>query len=56
VIEDRYEDIVFVFEVEIDGSVRDAGFFGDVGDLGIEEAASGEDLDGRPKNGLIFPD
>ena len=53
-LEDRDEQVVFAFEVEIDRAGGDAGGAGDVGDLGVEEAALGEDVDGGAEDGVAF--
>ena len=45
-LEDRDEQVVLAAEVEVDGAGGDAGGAGDVGDLRVEEAALGEDVDG----------
>ena len=45
-LEDRDEQVVLAAEVEIDRAGGDAGGAGDVGDLGVEEAARGEGVDG----------
>ena len=44
-LEDRDEQVVLAAEVEVDGAGGDAGGARDVGDLGVEEAALGEDVD-----------
>ena len=45
-LEDRDEQVVLAAEVEVDRAGGDAGGPGDVGDLGVEEAARGEGVDG----------
>ena len=44
-LEDRDEEVVLAAEVEVDRAGGDAGGAGDVGDLGVEEAARGEGID-----------
>ena len=51
-LEDRDEQVVLAAEVEIDGAGGDAGGARDVGDLGVEEAARGEDVDGGAQDGV----
>ena len=41
-------------EVEVDGAGGDAGGARDVGDLGVEEAALGEDVDGGAEDGVAL--
>ena len=41
-------------EVEVDGAGGDAGGARDVGDLGVEEAAPGEDVDGGAEDGVAL--
>ena len=45
-LEDRDEQVVLAAEIEVDGAGGDARGAGDVGDLRVEEAARGEDVDG----------
>ena len=45
-LEDRDEQVVLAAEIEVDGAGGDARGASDVGDLGVEEAASGEGVDG----------
>ena len=53
-LEDRDEQVVLAAEVEVDGAGGDAGGAGDVGHLGVEEAALGEDRDGGAEDGLVL--
>src|SRR4029078_12514378 len=53
-LEDRDEEVVLAAEVEIDSAGADAGRAGHVGDLRVEEAALGEDVDRGAKNGLAL--
>ena len=53
-LEDRDEEVVLAAEVEVDRAGGDAGGAGDVGDLGVEEAAGGEGVDGGPQQGIAF--
>ena len=43
-----------LLEVEVDGAGGDAGGARDVGDLGVEEAALGEDVDGGAQDGVAL--
>ncbi len=52
--EEGEQEVVFALEVEVDGAGGDVGAFGDVGDLGGEEAAFGEDLGGRVEDAVAF--
>ena len=53
-LEDGDQQVVLAAEVQIHGSGGDAGGPGDVGDLGVEEAARGEGVDGRPEDRVAF--
>jgi len=53
-LEDRDEQIVLALEVEIHGAGGDAGGAGDVGDLRVEIAAVGEDVDGGAQDGVAL--
>ena len=53
-LEDRDQQVVLALEIEVDGAGGDAGRAGDVGDLGVEEAALGEDVDGGAEDGVAF--
>ena len=44
-LEDGDEQVVLAAEIEVNGAGGDAGGARDVGDLGVEEAAAGEDVD-----------
>ena len=43
-----------LLEVQVDGAGGDAGGARDVGDLGVEEAALGEDVDGGAQDGVAL--
>jgi hypothetical protein len=48
------QDIVLVFEVQINGSIRDTRFFGNLGDGRLKESLLGKYLDGRLENPMIL--
>src|SRR5262249_10926994 len=54
VVENGDQDIVFVLEVEVDGSVGDSSLASDVGHLGVEESVAREYFYGSPQNGMGF--
>ena len=53
-LEDRDQQVVLAVKVEIDGAGGDAGDARDVGHLGAEEAALGEDADGGAQDGVAL--
>ena len=53
-LEDRDQQVVLAPEVEVDGAGGDAGGARDVGDLGVEEAARGEGVDGGAQDGVAL--
>ena len=53
-LEDGDQQVVLAAEVQVHGSGGDAGGPGDVGDLGVEEAAGGEGVDGGPEDRVAF--
>ena len=53
-LEDRHQQVVLALEVQVDGAGRDAGGARDVGDLGVEVAALGEDVDGGAEDGVAL--
>ena len=53
-LEDRDEQVVLAAEVEVDRAGGDARGARDVGHLGVEEPAAGEDRDGRPEDGFAL--
>ena len=55
-LENRDEEVVLAAEVEIDRAGGDACGAGDVGDLGVEEAARGEGVDGGAKERVALVD
>jgi len=48
--EDGSEEVVLVFEIEIDGAIGDAGFAGNVGDFGIKVAGAREYFSSRAQD------
>jgi hypothetical protein len=48
------KDFFFAFEVEIDGTVGDSGFAGDVGDFRVEVTVVREDTSGGAQEGFAF--
>ena len=54
VIEKLNQNIVLVFEIEIDGAVGDTGFPGYLGNGGLKKSLLGKYLDGRFQDTLIF--
>jgi uncharacterized membrane protein YgcG len=52
--EDRDEEIFLAVEVEVDRAVGDAGRLRDLGDLGVEVAVAGEDVDRRAEDALAL--
>jgi hypothetical protein len=54
ITEELSQNIIFAFEIEIDGTVRDARFPGDFRHPRIMEALTGENLDRRSQNTQVF--
>jgi hypothetical protein len=48
------QDIILVFEIKVDGSVRHAGFFGNLGNRRLKKTLFGEYLDGSTQDALVF--
>ena len=53
-LEQRDQQVVLALEVEVDGPVGDARFFGDVGDFRGEEAVAGKDALGRGQDAFAL--
>ena len=53
-LEDRDQQVVLAAEIEVDGAGGDAGDARDVGDLRVEKAALGEDVDGGAQDGVAL--
>ena len=51
---DGNQDVFFPIEVEINRSIRDAGGFGDLRNLGVEVAVLREDVDSSAKDALTL--
>ena len=54
VTEKLHQNIVFIFEIKIDGSIGHTGLFGDLGDGRLVEALSGKDFDGCFQDKMIL--
>jgi len=52
--EEVHQDVVFALEIEVDGPVRDPGFFGHFGDRRDVEPLAGENLHGRFENAVVL--
>jgi len=49
-----HQNVIFIFEIKIDGAVGDPGFFGDLGNGRLMKSVSGKNLDRRFKDLVIF--
>ena len=54
IIEKLDQNIVFIFEIQIDGAVGDPGYFGNLGNGRLMKSMSGKNLNSRFKNLVIF--
>ena len=55
-LEELDEDVVLAAEIQVDGARGHPRGARDVGDLGVEEPALGEDVDGGPQDGVALGD
>jgi len=54
VIEKLNQNIIFVFEIKIDGAVGNAGFFSNLGNGRLKESIFGKYLDSRLEYPMVF--
>ena len=54
IIEKLNQNIVFIFEIQIDGAVGDAGFFANLSNSRLVKSMSGKNLYSRFKDLVIF--
>ena len=55
-LEQLHQQVVFTAEIQVDRAGRDSCRACDVGDLGIEKPALGEDVDGGAQDGVALRD
>ncbi len=54
VIEELNQNIIFVFEIKIDGAISHTGFFGDLSNGRLKETVFGKYLDRRLEYPVVF--
>ena len=54
VAEKLHQNVIFIFEIKIDGSVGHSGLFGNLGNGRLVKSMSGKNLNRRLKNLMIF--
>jgi len=54
VIEELNQNIIFVFEIKIDGAISHAGFFGNLSNGRMKEPVFGKYLDSRLEYAMVF--
>jgi hypothetical protein len=54
VIEELNQNIIFIFEIQIDGAISHAGFFGDLSNGRLKESVFGKYLDSRLEYAMVF--
>ncbi len=54
VIEELNQNIIFIFEIQIDGAISHAGFFGDLSNGRLKETVFGKYLDSRLEYPTVF--
>jgi hypothetical protein len=48
------QDIIFILEIQVDGSVGNPRLFGNLGNCRLEKALLGKDLNCRFQNTIVF--
>jgi hypothetical protein len=48
------QNIILIFEIQIDGAIGNSGFFGDLGNGRLMKTLSGKNLNSRFKDLIIF--
>jgi hypothetical protein len=54
IVEKLDQDIVFVFKIQIDGTVSHSGLFGNLGNGGLMKSQSGKYFNRRLENLMVF--
>ena len=53
-IEKLNQDVIFIFKIQIDGTIGDPGFFGNLGNGRLVKSLSGENLDRCLEDLMVF--